>query len=129
MGFIEIYRNTFWLIWLRIGYLMWLVDQLVEKLFDLIVAIFGYGKLASFIRTYGTSNMYAVDQAVHGANVAIEGWGEECLGLWRCYYGWDLFKHTWISYFKPRKQDQPRIVLDDEEVRQLLNAMEGDKDA
>jgi hypothetical protein len=117
-----IYKDTFWKIWLRLGYLLYLVDRLIEKLFDLTTKI-GWFKIAGFIRTYGTGSMDPSTRASAWADTVIDvrDEGENWL-LWRCYFGWTLFKETLISYFQRRPALPPTTtVLTEEEIRQLLS--------
>jgi hypothetical protein len=124
-----IYKDTFWKIWLRLVYLSYLLDCLVEKVFDLIVATIGYGKIAHFIRTYGTGDMTPITNAVANANITIrsrmEVLDEEWNGaLWRCYYGSALIKEVWTLRWKIIRKKRPITseapVLSEEDIQQLL---------
>ncbi len=129
---LNIYRDTFWKLWLRIGYLIYLFDRIVEKLFDLFVATIGHGKIASFVRTYGTHDMEPVTRAAACADIVMESRmkildEDENWPLWRCYYGAALFKEVWIYYLKmifQGKRPKPGpSLLTEEKVRQLLGAL------
>lgn len=128
-GLVFIYWDTLWKIWIRIGYFIWLIDGLTEKVFDLIVGTIGYGKIASFFRTYGTRSMTPCWKACARASAMIESRDEgENQRLWRCYYGWALFKETLLSYFKKMPEIPCAPILTDEEVGQLLEAMQKKED-
>ncbi len=130
MELIYIYKDTFWKVWLRLAYLLYLTDCLVEKVFDLVVATIGYGKIAKFIRTYGTGNMAPVVNASANANITIrsrmevldEDWNDS---LWRCYYGSALFREVWMLRWKiiikKRLVTPPEVVLSEEDIKQLLS--------
>lgn len=129
MELIYVYKDTFWKIWLHMAYLLGLVDCLVEKVFDLLVATIGYGKIACFVRTYGTGDMTPITMATANADITIrsrmEVLDEEWNGaLWKCYYGAALFREVWTVNWKilrgKRSIVRSAIVLSEEDIQQLL---------
>ena len=120
MELLLIYQDTFWKIWLRMGYLLYLIDCLMERIFDFIIAKTSWNNFASFVRTYGTNEVSTIQRAGAWASFLIDIRDEgENWPLWRCYYGWAIFKETWISYFKKRPKTNQHI-LSEEEIQQFL---------
>ena len=120
MELLLIYKDTFWKIWIRLGYLLYLGDRLVERIFDWTTKA-GLFKFATLIRTYGTGSMSPSIKASAWADIVIDVQDEgNNWPLWRCYFGWSLLKETLIFYFQ-KKTPAPAPILSEEEIRQLLD--------
>jgi len=89
--------DTLYKLWLKLGWLLYKVDRLNEKLFDKLVDI-GWLRLALYLRSYGTMPLKSKDDFnLFAAAAAYAEYYTERAGhkdnhsINRCYYGLSLF--------------------------------------
>jgi len=88
------------MLWMKLGYLLYLVDKLSEKLFDKLIEK-NWVNLAFFIRTYGTNNSELWIYAGVVTEVITEELGErDNQTLYRCYFGLQLFARVFEIHLK-----------------------------
>jgi hypothetical protein len=87
---IQIYSDAFIMLWLKLGYLLYLVDRLGEKLCGKLIDR-DLWELAFFIRTYGTRDSGIWMHAGAMSVIITEELGErDNETLTRCYFGLQL---------------------------------------
>ncbi len=88
------------MVWMKLGYLLYLVDKLGEKLFDSLIDR-NWFRLACFIRTYGTNDSELWMYAGAVTEVITEELGaKDNQTLYRCYFGLELFARIFEIHFK-----------------------------
>jgi len=97
---IRFYLDMFVMLWMKVGYLLYLADGLNERLFHRLIDRNRLA-LACFIRTYGTNDggiwMYA---AVVAMLITEELDGGDDRTLYRCYFGLQLFARVFEIHLK-----------------------------
>jgi hypothetical protein len=97
---IRFYLDMFVVLWMKLGYLLYLVDKLSEKLFDWLIDR-RWLDLACFIRTYATNDSGIWIYAAVAAGVIAEELDEgENRTLYRCYFGLQLFARIFEIHLK-----------------------------
>ena len=97
---IRFYLDMFVMLWMKLGYLLYLADDLNEKLFDRLI---DRNRLAAacFIGTYGTNDSGIRVYAAVVALLITEELGEgDNRTLYRCYFGLRLFARVFEIHLK-----------------------------
>jgi hypothetical protein len=109
-------KSTFLKLGLMFGYLLWLLDELNENIFD-FCSKRGWFEVAGFIRTRGTKIEHILQKAGGYAQALTEEYCEkydliekyrsadgsepsgEWYGIQRCFYGLQLYKLILMDYW------------------------------
>jgi hypothetical protein len=109
---------------LMFGYLLWLLDELNENVYDLLNKM-GWMRVASFIRSRGTKTEGLFIKAGAYADILANEYcekydlvkdyrsadGSEPSGEWygirRCFYGFQLYKFIFQDYWKRLRKYLP----------------------
>jgi hypothetical protein len=94
---IIVYVDTFYKLWLKLGYFLYKIDRFNEKFFDKLIDR-GWLNLAIYLRSYGTTSSKSKDAfnifpiaAGHAEFYAERSGNKKNHSINRCYYGLSLF--------------------------------------
>ena len=97
---IRFYLVMFVMLWMKLGYLLYVADELSGKLFDRLIDR-NRPDLACFIRTYGTNDSgIRVYAAVMAMLITEELDEADNRTLYRCYFGLQLFARVFEIHLK-----------------------------